>query len=212
MWQDKRIIDLTLTFQDGMRGVSFETACTVKEHGWNATNYHLYSHAGTHLDAPIHYGVNEKTVVDIPLERCMCEAWVADLGEVAPKALIGLNDLGDIPKKIQPGQGLLLKTGWSARVEEETYRNALPRVSEELALWCASRKLPMLGVEPPAVADPFNREEITHIHQILLKADVVIVEGLCNLEALTQPKVMFFALPIKVPGDGAPVRAFAMED
>lgn len=211
MWSDKQIIDLTLTLKEGMRGVATETTYTVAEHGWNASTYHLYSHAGTHLDAPLHYDVSDKTVEDIPLSQCMGPAWVADVSHIGPKGLITVAHLGDIPNRIAPGDSLLIKTGWSKYHGKPAYREELPRISEELACWCAERNLPMVGVEPPAVADPFNREEITQIHRILLGADIVIVEGLTNLDALTRDKVMFCAVPIKIAGDGAPVRAFAVE-
>ncbi len=211
MWQDKRLVDLTLTLEDGMRGVAIETTYTVEDKGWNASTFHLYSHAGTHLDAPIHYAVNDKTVVDIPLARCMGPAWVADVTHIGPKGLITVEHLGDIPENIQPGESLLIKTGWSKRIGQPEYRNALPRISDELAHWCAAQELPMLGVEPPAVADPLNREEIVRIHEILLRADIIIVEGLTNLDALQNRRVLFGALPIKVARDGAPVRAFAWE-
>ena len=212
MLYNHRLVDLTLTIQDGMRGVSIETACTVEKDGWNASTYHLYSHAGTHLDAPAHYAVNDNTVVDIPLGQCMGPAWIADVQEIGPSGLITLDHLGDIPENIQPGESVLIKTGWSRRLGQPEYREALPRISESLAHWCAERKLPMLGVEPPAVADPFNRAEITLIHQILLEAGIVIVEGLTNLDALTKSYVTFCAIPIKVARDGAPVRAFAFEE
>ena len=46
-----RIIDLTLTMRSGMRGVDWEQAKTVERDGFNARTLHLYSHAGTHMDA-----------------------------------------------------------------------------------------------------------------------------------------------------------------
>ncbi len=195
-----------------MRGVRIEAKDTIESRGWNTSTYHLYSHAGTHLDAPKHFGVSEEAVDDFALERCIVPAWVADAAGIAPKEPITLAHLGDIPARIAPGEGLLIRTGWSTRLGQPEYYNALPRVSDELAQWCAERRLPMLGVEPPAVADPLNIEEITRIHRILLGAGVIIVEGLANLESLTQPKVTFAALPLKVAGgDGCPVRAFALE-
>jgi kynurenine formamidase len=58
-----------------------------------------------------------------------------------------------------------------------------------------------------------NLPEVIQIHQTLLGGGVLIVEGLTNLEAITQEKVLFAALPLKpLRGDGSPVRAFAMED
>jgi len=71
----------------------------------------------------------------------------------------------------------------------------------------------MLGVEPPSVADINNMQELTEVHHILFEGGVIVVEGLTNLESLTKPKVTFIALPLKVAaGDGAPVRALAIEE
>jgi kynurenine formamidase len=70
-----------------------------------------------------------------------------------------------------------------------------------------------LGVEPPSVADVENKEELTAVHQALLRAEIVIVEGLANLDALQQEEVTFIALPLKLQGgDGSPVRAIAIEN
>ena len=46
-----RLIDLSLSLKPGMRGVSVTPAYTVAKDGWNATNWTLYSHAGTHVDS-----------------------------------------------------------------------------------------------------------------------------------------------------------------
>ncbi len=208
-----RIIDLTLTLKPGMRGVEFEPKYNYDKHGWNAQTYHLYSHCGTHIDAPNHYNVNDKSVADWPLERLIGPAWIVDLYGIAPKSQIMPAHLGDVADTFKTGDSLLLNTGWGERVTQPEYRDALPRVSEELALWCGEHGVNMLGVEPPAVANPNNREEIQRIHKILLGADIIIVEGLCHLNQITQKKVQFQALPLKIEnGDGSPVRAIAIED
>jgi len=85
-------------------------------------------------------------------------------------------------------------------------------VSEKLARWCVENKVRLLGVESPSVADVNNLAEVTLIHKILLGGGVVIVEGLTGLDGLTQEKVFFAALPLKIEaGDGSPCRAFAIE-
>ncbi len=208
-----RIIDLTLTVRHGMRGVEFEKLHTVNEHGWNSRLLHLYSHCGTHMDAPLHFEAGDGTIDRIPLEHCLGPAWVADLSGIAPKALIGVAHLGPVAKKARPGDGLLLKTGWSAHVgQPQHYRDHFPRVSRELAEWCAERRIRLLGVEAPSVADVNNLEEVTTIHRILLGHGIIIVEGLTNLEALHAERVFFCAVPLKIEGgDGSPCRAFALE-
>jgi kynurenine formamidase len=108
---------------------------------------------------------------------------------------------------------LLLHTGWSRYAADLVrYRDELPRIGDELANWCVAKKVKLLGVEPPSVADVNNRAEVTRIHEILLGGNVTIVEGLANLDQLTQERVFFAALPLKLMGgDGCPVRAFAID-
>jgi len=208
-----RIVDLTLTMEPGMRGVEYDQVKTHARDGWNARLWHLYSHCGTHMDAPLHFRVGGRTIDQIPLDRCMRFAWVADLPRTAARALIAPGDLGTVADKVQPGDGLLLRTDWSRHAEEaDYYRNQLPRVSRELAEWCVERQVGLLGVEPPSVADVNNADELTQIHQILLGGDVIIIESLTNLEALTKDRVLFMAFPLKLAeGDGSPVRALAIE-
>jgi len=208
-----RIIDLTVALEDGLRGVSVESAKTVEKDGWNATTLHLYSHCGTHMDAPRHFGVSEQTIDEIPLERLMGPAWVVDLSGIEPRALIGVDDVAAAVPDLRAGDGLLLRTDWSGRLRDLSYRNALPRVSLDLARWCVEQGVRILGVEPPSVADVHNLEELTAVHHALLGGGVVIVEGLAHLDQICKDKVTFMAFPLKIAGgDGAPVRALAIED
>jgi len=208
-----RIIDLTLTLRPGMHGVEFEKLHTINEHGWNSRRLHLYSHCGTHMDAPMHFEAGDGTIDRIPLEHCLGPAWVADLSGIEPRALITVAHLGPLTRKVRRGDGLLLRTGWSAHVARpEIYRDGLPRLGRDLAEWCVERRVRLLGVEPPSVADVNNLEELTTIHQILLRGRVIIVEGLTNLAALEQECVCFCAVPLKIEGgDGSPCRAFVLE-
>jgi kynurenine formamidase len=208
-----RIVDLTLTLRAGMPGVDWQTARTVERDGWNARSLQLYSHAGTHMDAQTHFAAGPETIDEIPLERCMGPAHVIELPGLPAKALIEISHLGDVAESFQRGDSLLLHTGWSRYVNEPaTYRAGLPRLSEAFARWCVEAGVRLLGVEPPSVADVNDRAEVTLIHKILLGGGVTIVEGLTNLDQLTERKVWFVAMPLKIEGgDGCPCRAFAVE-
>ncbi len=197
----------------GMRGVEFEPKFSVAKDGWNARMLHLYSHAGTHMDAQRHFEAGPETIDQVPLDRCMGDAWVIGLDEVAPRALIEVAHLGDVADRFQPGDSLLLRTGWSHHANDaQYYRDNFARISVELAEWCAAKQVKMLGVEAPSVADVNNLDEVTRIHRILLEAKIQIVEGLTNLDQLKDEKVFFVATPLKVEnGDGCPCRAFAIE-
>lgn len=208
-----RVIDLTMPLASGDRGIRIETARQLETDGWNATTLCLYSHCGTHIDAPVHFGVSAETIDATSVENLTGPAWVADVRPVEPGELINPKHLGDIAAKFKTGDSLLICTGWSDYYGQEKYRDELPRVSAELARWCADKKVKMLGVEPPSVADVNNIEELTTVHRILFEAGVIVVEGLANLASLSKPKVTLIALPLKIAGgDGAPARAIAIED
>jgi kynurenine formamidase len=210
---NKKIIDLTLPINNEMSGVSIESARKLSVDGWNASTLHLYSHSGTHMDAPLHFEVNNQTIDELPTNRLITEAWVVDLQHIKPKEEITIAHLNPIIKDFKVGQSIILHTGWSKQYGTKAYRDDLPRISKELANWLGEKKVNILGVEPPSVADVNNIEEVTLIHNILMKNDIIIVEGLCNLEQITKPKVTLIALPLKFEGgDGAPARVVAVED
>lgn len=207
------IVDLSLPLDRGVRGFDYEISHVFGKQWWNARVLHLYSHSGTHVDAPFHYEAGMQTVDQIPLEKCVCPAHVVDCSGVGPSELIFPHHLGRVANEIQPGEGLLIRTDWHRRVQEPSYRDELPRISPGLADWCVQAELSILGVEQPAVAAVHDQKELTSIHQRLLGAGIVILEGLAYLDQLRQSKVTLIALPLRiVGGDGSPVRAIAIED
>lgn len=211
--QNKKIIDLTLPINNKMGGVTITPAKILDVDGWNATTLNLYSHSGTHMDAPLHFGVNAQTIDKLPTERLISEAWVVNLTHIKPKEEILISHLDAIVDDFKAGQSIILHTGWSAKLGTAAYRDDLPRISVELANWLGEKKVNILGVEPPSVADVNNIDEVTEIHHILMKNDIIVVEGLCNLEQITVQKVTLIALPLKVEGgDGAPSRVIALQD
>jgi len=162
-----KIVDLTLTYKRCMRGVAIDTAKTLGEHGWNASTLHLYSHAGTHMDAPSHFIGNRAGIDEIPLSCCIGTAWIIDIPDCRPRQLITTGDLGKVRECFSEGDSLLFRTLWSRRVDQPEYRDGLPRISAELARWCVAKKVKMLGVEPPSVADVNHIEELTEVHTFL---------------------------------------------
>lgn len=208
-----RIIDLTLTLTPGMRGFHAEPTSRYETDGWNASTLHLYSHCGTHMDAQVHFEAGPETVDQHALRRCMGPAWLVNLSPILPKTLIEVVHLGDVASHFTSGESLLLRTDWSKHLEDPgLYRDSLPRISPSLAEWCVEKRVKILAVEPPSVADVNNKAEVTRVHKILLGGGVLIVEGLAHLDQVRARKVFFAALPLKpLGGDGCPCRAIAIE-
>lgn len=207
-----RVIDLSRSVNNEMPGVAISTARQLDVDGWNATTLSLYSHCGTHMDAPRHFFSGGATIDRQDLSVCVGNATMVNIAPAAPRQLLNVGDLGTLVDSIRPGQRLLFRTDWHKRYGSPEYRDQLPRISLALARWLVDKRVALIGVEPPSVADVNNIREVTDVHQTLLGGGVVIVEGLTNLDQVTQPTVEFIALPMKITGgDGSPVRAIAIE-
>ena len=205
-----KVIDLSATYSNDMQG--FSARVSVQAEGMNANTYEIYSHAGTHIDAPYHYGVSNQTIEDFTPDRLMGKAWVVRLQGIRANSILRVHHLGEVADKFEKGDSLLLHTGWSNHFGKPKYRDKLPRIGEELAKWMVSRSVKILGVEPPSVASIQNLDEAMLIHQILLGGNVIIIEGLTNLDSITGDLVWLIALPLKIKkGDGAPARVIAIE-
>ncbi len=213
-----RIVDLTLPIDNNLPGVQITPFSTIEVKGWNTTTLSLYSHCGTHMDAPKHFlpDAGAASIDQQSLSACCGLAKVIDLTPVDKSEWITIARLTECLKRqeltVEPGDRLLLRTDWSRRFGSDEYRNGLPRISIELATWFVEKKVVLIGVEPPSVADVNNKQEVTDVHHVLLRGGVVIIEGLTNLNQLTQAIVDFVALPLRIiGGDGSPVRAIAIE-
>ncbi len=210
MFAQKTPIDLTLLVTPEMRGVEIHTRTRYAEDGYNTTNLHLYSHSGTHLDAPLHFVPDGSTLERMPLQKCVGTAVTLNLSHKPPRSLITVADLAPIADKISHGSRLLLRTDWDDYANLPDYRTHFPRISLELAEWLAARKIWLIGLETPSVASLQDRKELTEVHQALLNEEIVIIESLSNLRQLPG-EVFFIALPLKIQGgDGSPVRAIAL--
>ena len=74
----------------------------------------------------------------------------------------------------------------------------------------------ILIITPAAVSQLYGKPVLAKNPDNRLKnllTEVIILEGLVNLDRLKQEKVTLIALPLKVQGgDGSPVRAVAIEE
>lgn len=204
------VVDLSQKLSHGSRGVEIFPHTRIANEGYNTTNLHLYSHAGTHMDAPLHFVDGGATIDQWPLQKCIGPALVIDLSFKAPDTLINVADLGTAADQVSAGSRILLRTDWDTHADLPDYRTHFPRISRELATWLVDKGVWLVGVQTPSVAALHDRDELRDVHQILLRGEIVIVECLMNLSALPKT-VTLIALPLKIDsGDGSPVRAVAL--
>ena len=146
------------------------------------------SHNGTHMDAPYHFVESGRTIEKISLEQIVGMCNVLEVqGSVGREYLEKC-----IPKGCVR---LLLKGDFCLEVDGARY--------------LAEQGLRLYGIENLTVGEG---EKGIRIHQILLGADMVILESLV-LEEVPEGRYFLCAAPLKMAGlDGSPCRPLLIEE
>jgi arylformamidase len=165
----------------------------------------MVANTGTYIDCPFHRYADGKDLseVDLPaftdLEGVLVRAdYRKDLA-VTGAAVNGLD---------VAGKAVLIHTGWAERWASDAYFEPNPFLTEEAALYLRDRGAKLVGIDSLNIDD--TRTGARPAHSTLLRAEVLIVEHLCNLESVPAGGFTFSAIPPKFEGVGTfPVRAFA---
>jgi arylformamidase len=168
----------------------------------NITKINMSTHTGTHIDAPHHFIDGGKTVDQIPLKVLTGRVYVLHLPDVPIITADILKDTTLPPRT----RRILFKT----RNSEHWVKNNMEfekdfvALSPDAANYLVDRNICLVGIDYLSIA---SFHEPTPTHEILLKAGVVIVEGL-DLSKIKQGRYSFYCLPLKImEADGAPARA-----
>ena len=173
------------------------------EHGdpYALSTLTLGSHAGTHIDPPLHFFPGGLSVDRLDLEVLNGACWVVD---VRPdRRTVRAEELGTLPPRTDR---VLLRTANSARwARKLEYFDDFVGLSLEGARYLASRGVRLVGID--ALSVEVTRTGRFPVHRTLLGQGVVILEGLL-LEKAAGGKYELGCLPLAVRGgDGAPARA-----
>ena len=204
-------ISTSMPIYPGMEAPTLSSAATVEQDGYHETKIAMYSHTGTHMDAPAHIFRGAPTLDSLPPESFAGAAYVLDCSALGQNDRISREMLLAAEEEIRNAEFLLLYTGWEKYWGSNTYLGRFPVLTAEASLWLA--ELPRLkGVGMDAVSlDPVGLPFLEN-HRILLGNGKLLIENLRNLGALAGKRVQFAALPLHyIHSDGAPVRAIAWE-
>jgi kynurenine formamidase len=216
-----KMIDLSMTIQPHWRWkVSRELAGDFKKGDpFQISVIGMPVHAFTHMDTPLHVLPDQITVEEVPLDTLAGPAAVLDLSSVAANQAISPHDLQHAGGHIQPGDIVLIKTGWDLKrdyLTREFWKDA-PYLEEAAAAWLSTLDIKAVGFDFPQDYGirniPIAPPEEQPTHQLVLKKGIYLIEYLCNLHRIESKRVTFYALPLKIAGaEGGPVRAFATID
>lgn len=187
-------------------------ANTIEQDGFAEKKITMYSHTGTHIDAPAHMLKEGPSLDDFDVSYFVGTAGVIDLYNIDLEVGITLNDLEKYEHYIEGLEYLILKTGWSKFWGTEEYFKGYPVLTIEAAEWLTERfSLRGLGVDTISVDKEDNNS--FGVHYEFLKKGKIIIENLTNLDFLVNENFLFSCLPLKIlEADGSPVRAIAILD
>lgn len=163
------------------------------------------SHTGTHIDAPRHFFNDGKALDELPLERFICRALVADM---RGKPRISARDLDGL--EINEGDAVLLRTDNAARMREKKFYSDYVYLTGDAARLLAKKRAVMVGIDYLSV-EGYDAKGF-QAHRELLSREVILLEGL-DLSGVDAGSYTLVALPLCIPGgNGSPVRAVLIKE
>ena len=236
--QKGKLVDLTHNYssetiywptEEGFKlDIGFD-GMTEKGYYYSAKKFSAPEHGGTHIDAPIHFAENGKTVDQIPLEQLFGQAVVIDVSKVALEnrdyqvSVQDFTNWESIHGTIPDGAIILLYTGygryWPDRLQylgtDKKGTQALddlcfPGLDPLAAAWLVeNRKLNAIGIDTQSI--DYGKSKFFETHRILCKKSIPFFENVANLDKLPSTGTFVIALPMKIKdGSGAPLRLVAI--
>ncbi len=224
-----QVLDMTHTFNDafptwdGAPGISIDPQFNFAEHGYNLNLVTVNEHAGTHIDAPLHFSADGHSVDALPVESLVCPLCVIDIAARAAEdadTMVTPDDIrawisanGDIPD----GACVAMHSGWAAKAPGPEFRNAddagmqhYPGFHVEAAqMLMEETGAASIGVDTLSLDHGASQDFATHY--AWLPSNRYGIECLVNLDRVpASGATLVVGAPKVAGGTGGQARIFAM--
>jgi arylformamidase len=165
----------------------------------------MVSNTGTYIDCPFHRFENGKDLSEVGLESFAdLDGIVIRIPYTQTLAITEDHLKGHNVK----GRAVLIHTGWDKFWNTDNYFGANPHLTKGAAEYLRDSSVKLVGIDSVNIDDTTGNSR--PVHTTLLRAEILIVEHLCNLSSLPVDGFKFSAIPPKFKGVGTfPVRAMA---
>lgn len=191
---------------------------------FNLYEWRVNEHTGTHIDAPLHFSADGKSVAELPVEDLVAPLAVVDIrakatenadAQLTPddiKAWIGKH--GDLPA----GAVVAMNSGWAAHVGTDKFRNVgadgktmhFPGFHVE-AVQQLLEQPSVKAIAVDTLSLDFGQSPDFITHRTWLPAGRYGIEGVANLDAVPAVGATIVVGAPKVRGGtGGPARVFAL--
>ena len=232
-----RIIDLTFTIDQSMAYYQFpakevnnqkEVPVVIEpiqsEGGSLRCRIEMTTQAFTHIDAPKHVIDGGLANDEVPLDRLIGEAVVIDLSHKGPGELVTAKDLEGSGVEVKEGDIVIIRTDWTDRAfGSRAFWSDMIGMSHDAGEWLIERGIKALVTDFYTDLQPIressaggkfvrvDREGI-RFHTKFIEKNIVLVDFVRNLKAISKRRGILICLPIKLKGtDGAPARVIVLE-
>lgn len=212
-----KVLDLTYKIEEGMPTFGAHWHCKVQVdqlgkidvEGRETRKVVIGTHTGTHIDAPLHFFENGKSIDQIELEKLMGKIDILDFSYLKSGEYVTREML----EKLELKNGkVIFKFGWGKHWGSKNFFLEYPYLTVDAAEYLIEKKISLIGMDTPSPDDSrikFGSENDSQIHKLFLKNKIILVEYLANLDNIDNEYDgwCIVALPLNIKGaDGSPAR------
>lgn len=206
-----RIIDLTHEIMEqmpvypGTEPPKIEVVTTIDRDGFEERLLTMFSHTGTHMDAPSHIIKGAETLSDFDVSDF---AGAAVLIDVRDMKSVDAGYIRSHAHMLAKAEFAVLFSGWDRYWGSSAYFENYPVLTPEASELLCSYGLKGICMDMISI-DPADTETFDN-HKIIFGGGMFVVENLKSLDMIGEKKFLLTCLPMNIKGgDGSPVRAFA---
>ncbi|WPP50630.1 cyclase family protein [Catalinimonas niigatensis] len=165
----------------------------------------MVSNTGTYIDCPFHRFENGKDLSEVDL-YCFTDL-EATVIRIPYWETLAITEEYLKNHEVR-NRAVLIHTGWDKHWNTEHYYENHPYLTKGAAQYLKDCCAKLVGIDSHNIDDTSGKSR--PVHTLLLGAEILIVEHLCNLHLLPDDDFTFSAIPPKFKGVGTfPVRAMA---
>lgn len=188
----------------------FKDYATLEEDGYNSTLLHLETHCGTHMDAPTHFLSKEeyRTIDEVTPDEMVTEGVIFDFSDKRKNTGITKEELETQADKydLQAGDYVILDCGMQPE-DTDAYLKHFVYPTEEAAEYLVEKDITCLAIDALSADRPGATLEEHAIHHTILPNDILIIEGVANLNTVEAGRYDVICTPIPYENrDGSQVR------
>ena len=169
----------------------------------------LWSHVGTHIEAPFHYFKDGTDVAGLALERVVGECVLLDFTDKGVGEEIGRAEIEERATAVRPGDIVFVRTDSGHYRTEQSHSR--PYFAEDAIGWLVEREISCLGVDCSGIERRGVARQPNHVR--LFRNEIPLIEHLAHLDRLRTMRFFVVAVPWRVRGlEACPVSVIAFEE